>query len=268
MTAESPISKFSTIVGLLLPLSLGGCAGIRIVGTPTADPNFSPVGESSECISCGRRALSLCQRADPASYPRWFGFDSAGNCQAECTIGPAQAIGGFPGPANQACSYDVTVTLASNGVLCPFGAPSAGDRDFFGHGPRVRGAVSVAPDPSGRFARGFVTATWTETQPDGSSITLTRALAGSSSVLSSDFMAPAVRVSRVTSLNSTPFDRVMTSGEEEFIGPGSGDALVRQLVIIGDTSGDDISDDRNCNDDAQVKAVVFNPVRVRVAPAP
>ena len=266
MNTEFSISKFLPFVGAVLLVLLGACSGIRIVGTPTSDPNFSPIGDSRECIACGQRALSLCQETDPASYPRWFGFDPAGNCQAECTRGPAQAIGGLRGPSNQACPYEVTTTLNSTGVQCPSGEPSTGDRDFFGHGPRVIGTITVTPDSVGRFVQGFITATWTETQPDGSSITLGRTLAGSSSVLASNFMAPAVRVDSVVSSASTSFDRTMTSGEEEIIAPADGNPLVHQLVMVGDTDGGDISDDANCNDDAQIKAVVFNPVRVRIAP--
>ncbi len=106
------ISKFLPFFGALLLVLLGACSGIQIVGVPTANPDFSPIGDSRECINCGQRALSLCQEADPASYPKWFGFDSAGNCHAQCTRGPAQASSGFRGPANQACPYEVTTTPA------------------------------------------------------------------------------------------------------------------------------------------------------------
>lgn len=255
---------------LLLALLLPACDDLRIVAPPSTSPNFEPIGESRECLSCGQRALELCQEHDPESYPKWFGFNAEGNCSAICSIGPTQFIGGIVGSPRAACPYQVNTTLRFNGEVCPSGTPERGDRDFWGHGPRFTATLTTAPDPTGNFAVGQIEATWAETQSDFSTITLPLTTLASSFRLTQTptFSAQSTRVTRVSPSTSGRIDLVMSSRQQEVVSSGSGNGLLEQLVIVGDTHAGDISADGNCYDNARVNSVTFKPVRVTIEPRP
>lgn len=255
---------------LLFVLLLPACDDIRIVPAPSSRPDFEPIGDSTECISCGQRALALCQEHDPDSYPKWFGFNAAGNCSAICSIGPTQFIGGIVGNPKAACPYQVNTTLRFNGEVCPSGTPERGDRDFWGHGPRFTATITTTPDPSGNYATGQVEATWSETQNDFSTITLPLTTLAKSFRLTQPptFSAQETQVTRVYPSTSGRINLIMSSRQQEIISSASGNTLLEQLVIVGDTHAADISADGNCYDNARINSVTFKPVRVTIEPRP
>ncbi len=247
---------------------LSACDQIRILPSPSADPNFMPLGDAN-CRACGERALAQCQERNPDSYPKWVGYNHEGVCTAVCTLaGPLLFNGGIRGPESTACPYQVNTTLRFQGEVCPSGTPITGDRDFWGHGPRFTAEITTAPGFGGNNAFGLVTATWTETEPDGSSITLPSTMVAQSNTLSYSppFVAQDVFVTNVFPSRGAAVDLVMSSREQAIITPGDSDPLVEQMIVIGDTHADDISDDANCYDDARIRSMTFKPVRVTVGP--
>lgn len=247
-----------------------GCDDVRIVAPPSAAPNFSPIGDSTQCNACGERALELCQARDPDSYPKWFGFNHLGNCTAICSSGVTQFIGGFSGPTRAACPYQVNTTLSFSNEICPSGIPERGDRDFWGHGPRFTGNVTTEPSSDGKTVVAKITATWEETESDHSAITLRNAQVAASPTMIQrpTFSAQETIVTRVSPTSSGNIDIVMSSRQQEIISPSDGNPLVEQLVIVGDTHADDISADGNCYDNARINSITIKPVRVTIEPRP
>lgn len=270
------LSRFWLYLPALALVTLSGCESIRIATPPAAPPAFSPVGESRECASCGARAVAVC---GPDSHPRWFGFGNEGGCEVECVDGTrGNEDLTYRGTPLQACAYDLTVTLATSEEVCPSGEPTTGDRDFAGHGPRVAGRVTVGADPRRTSLVPTLTATWTETDPDdGSSITLAptplarsvRSFAAEPIPRGEALFIQGLRLPGDRAFSAdlrVPFDRVMESREESVLLAPGGDSAVHQLIVVGDTDAGDISDDADCGDDARVRAVVFNPIVVRIGP--
>ncbi|WP_223670743.1 hypothetical protein [Kangiella shandongensis] len=256
---------------IVLAIALTACDDVRIVPAPSTSPDFEPIGDSTACHTCGQRALALCQEAAPDSYPVWFGFNAAGNCSAECSIGPTQFIGGISGTPRAACPYQVNTVINFNGQeVCPSGEPERGDRDFWGHGPRFSANITAIPNGGGTHVLGQISATWSETESDFSTITLPPTSIGTSHRLTQrpSFSAQNIRISRVSPSRSASVNRVMSSRQQEIISTASGDPLVKQLIVIGDTHAADISDDNNCHDDARIHSITFKPVRVTIEPTP
>ena len=250
---------------------------------PQAPPSdFSVVGETIECRSCGDRAADLCANEGPGVYPTWFGFDSSGTCVAECSNQLQLLIGGPRGLERSACSYQITLDPGAIEDVCPSNAPSTGDRELDGHGPMVSGAIFVEPS---RAATGgietrvdliFSEVDRSTGRPAGdrSSLrwiqTLTRARlstsGGSPPPIAGSSQAVAVRRIVSPASGRTRLSRLMMAGTETFVAPGDGDGLIERLVIDGDTFGDDFSTDLNCNDDTRIVELSFRPVRVEVGP--
>lgn len=256
---------------------VAACAGIRIVPSPAVTPNFVATGGSA-CSACGGRALSVCSDEAVTNFPEWFGFDSAGSCIARCESGLNVAVGGIRGPENTACSYQVSLGLNFSGPVCPSGDPITGDRDFFGHGPRVMGSIHASPGLGGRDLVARADLIFSEVDrstgvpvPDNSAIRLgpdfevgSASWNGRPSSLAGASQRLFIR--RIISRARTDINRVMQNSEEEIISPATGDPLIHQLVIVGDTMAGDISDDSNCSDDTRIRSISFLPVRVAIGP--
>jgi hypothetical protein len=90
------------------------------------------------------------------------------------------------------------------------------------------------------------------------------------------FTAPrGRRISQILSNNVTTIDFVSQSAGAQFIGP-VGDSsntvsiteptnFIRQMRIVGDTGGNDISTDDDCSDDTRIESISFFPIRIQFA---
>lgn len=148
--------------------------------------------------------------------------------------------------------------------LCP-SQVVAGDREFDGHGPEiwVNAELQVRPD---QVLEAVLTMRARETQHDWSETRGTWRI---------PLSPPGMRVQEVLSSRQSGTHVISSAAGFQIGGPGSipnavskppiSGELVREFQIVGDTGGDDISTDSNCNDDTRMR-VVFNPIRVRVAP--
>ena len=88
------------------------------------------------------------------------------------------------------------------------------------------------------------------------------------------FTAPrGRRISQILSTNETTIDFVSPSAGAQFIGP-VGDSsntvsvteptnFIRRMRIVGDTGGNDISTDDDCNDDTRIENISFLPIKIR-----
>ncbi|MEY4510198.1 MAG: hypothetical protein RLZZ450_2320 [Pseudomonadota bacterium] len=158
----------------------------------------------------------------------------------------------------------ITVAPPATDFFCP-SAVLAGDREFDGHGPELWADAQLRIAPNGAAVADLslrareTVSDWSETR-------------GSWQVVLSP---PGRRVAEILSATRSETHVISTPAGFQILGPGAnpnlsavppvtGD-LVRAFEIVGDTGGPDISDDNNCNDDTRMR-VVFNPVRLRLAP--
>ncbi len=163
----------------------------------------------------------------------------------------------------------VGITVTTIGPFCPKRLV-AGDRDFAGRGPEIWASAAIT------FSRSAVIATVQlrakETKGGDNSETsgttlkalynaprgyyITEVLGGKS--------AEVHYVSKpgVTSFNAGGLARALNSSAGSMIADKN-DGLLQSWEIIGDTNGEDISNDDNCDDNTSIK-VVLNKLRVRM----
>ncbi len=146
--------------------------------------------------------------------------------------------------------------------LCPH-HHVAGDREFDGNGPHIVCTVSLSINSDRTQLMANIQFDAKETAGDHSEVD------GSWSV--AIYTAPAgATIDRIISDQNARCDFVSTHGGGEVGSSGDGDvnippitgALVQRFEIIGDTGGDDISDDNNCSGDTKIKRIHFYPIRV------
>jgi hypothetical protein len=259
----------NTYLVFLSVILISGCKPIEIIPTPTFDLDFQPIGDQS-CLSCGGYALETCQERNPNDYPKWFGFNREGVCTVICKSDNFSSSAPISiGPQLSACAFQLNSELVFSGEVCPSGEPTQGDRDFWGHGPQFTGQVTASPDSGGNVAVAEIRATWSETEPDGSAISLPATSVARSRITYSYnpfFPAEGVSITDVFPSNGLPINVIMTSREQAVVKQSDADPLVEQLIVIGDTDGDDISDDQNCNDDARIRSITLKPVRLTIGP--
>ncbi len=195
--------------------------------------------------------------------------------------------------------------------LCPQGNPK-GDREFGGHGPRVKCEVKLQISASGHSLQANITFWAQETEPDFSTATgewtvkvydapygkrITRIIsdkasrtqfvsppAGGQFVFPGADVASAVNVflegtggdisKAIFYLHGLPANdinglgrlitRSIDNGNTVVRVPATEGTLVRFFYIVGDTGGNDISDDNNCNDDTRIVKIEFAPVSVEM----
>jgi hypothetical protein len=156
--------------------------------------------------------------------------------------------------------------LAQRTLIAPakqekiFPAYVAGDRDFWGHGPRVTGTVRVAVTEGKGQIIAFINLRLEETAGDGSAaeINETRLI----------YNAPAGKQIRsiVTPTNVTSeFNTVLSRGGLNRVAPVLRTACVNHLLINGDGESKDIGN--NTTDDSYV-SIIFNGFVVELEPLP
>lgn len=151
--------------------------------------------------------------------------------------------------------------------LCP-STRVTGDTEFAGHGPRVWGTVTVRVNSSGSQLEAEISFNAKETSGDGSEVRGSKIVPIKS--------APAgMRFSRITSTTSARFDQVLSGGgrNEVFEGCDGGEHsirltgnLINQMIVVGDTGGEDISTDADCNCDTRIVRIDLNPVTAELVP--
>lgn len=141
--------------------------------------------------------------------------------------------------------------------LCPT-TLIRGDREFSGNGPRVFGAIRLARVDRGIDA--LIKFTAQETKSDWSTVT-------------DYFIVPLItanpnwKIRKISSpLNGeSTFDRTIGRykrvGLTEGRGGISSGGPLKSMAIVGDTDGDDISDNNECSDDLRILAIGYNNIR-------
>ncbi|QMU29093.1 membrane dipeptidase [Adhaeribacter radiodurans] len=151
--------------------------------------------------------------------------------------------------------------------LCP-NTHVSGDREFDGHGPRVRANVILRISTSGNRVEAVINFSARETQNDWSEVR--------GSWIRTIYTAPlSRRIQSITSPTRTSINQVLVGGGGNEIFRGcDGDVHtlrpggpVARMFVVGDTGGDDISSDGNCNCDTRINRIEFNPVTVTLTPA-
>lgn len=155
--------------------------------------------------------------------------------------------------------------LAQRTLVAPINPPRifpvhvAGDRDFWGHGPKVTGEVRVVITEGKSQLLAFINLRLEETEGDHSAATIdeTRVI----------YNAPAGKQIRsvITPASlSTRFDNKLANGGLNRINAARG-GPVNHLKVNGDTGGLDIGN--NTEDDSHV-SVIFNGMVVELEPLP
>jgi microsomal dipeptidase-like Zn-dependent dipeptidase len=148
--------------------------------------------------------------------------------------------------------------------LCPF-TRVTGDTEFGGHGPRVRGQVRLAIDPTGARVKATITFNAKETAGDGSEVR------GEWTVNVGEPAPSGMRYSAIVGPTVGAFEQVLVGGgrNEVFEGCDGGEHQVSitagsnpfgRMLLVGDTGGGDISTDANCNCDTRINSIVLEPV--------
>lgn len=148
-----------------------------------------------------------------------------------------------------------TFTPPSIGPLCKF-KTVRGDREFDGNGPRIRASVDISRSNDLRSLVANVTFDAKETNNNSHATGSWRKII---------YRAPEGETIReIVSPTNSSVDYVSSGQNLNKIG---GSQLVGGLAeyfeIVGDTGGDDISTDENCNDDTKM-SVRFNPITIQV----
>jgi hypothetical protein len=151
-------------------------------------------------------------------------------------------------------------TAAANAALCP-SSRVLGDPEFNGNGPEITVGAGVSPSADGRRLELHLTYVAEETGGDGSTAFGTRTI--------TLFEEPGRTIGTVYTDASHSVTAVDTGDPgccgESFLTQSFGAAeLIRQVVMVGDTGGDDISTDSNCTNDTRLQRIWLNPVRFQV----
>ena len=148
--------------------------------------------------------------------------------------------------------------------LCPF-TRVTGDTEFGGHGPRVRGQVRLAIDPTGSRVKATITFNAKETAGDRSEVR------GEWTVNVGEPAPSGMRYSAIVGPTVGAFEQVLVGGgrNEVFEGCDGGEHQVTitagsnpfgRMLLVGDTGGGDISTDADCNCDTRINSIVLEPV--------
>jgi hypothetical protein len=145
-----------------------------------------------------------------------------------------------------------------------------GDREFGGHGPEIWAWIRLKiVNKTQLFADVYMHARetvsdWSETEGTWSKLLYTAPRGYEIAEL------PTANYSEVHYISKPGVSAFSPAGLVQALGgargtdaPFTDDGLVSRWNIVGDTGGDDISTDDNCNDDTQV-AVQLNPVHVKL----
>jgi hypothetical protein len=153
-----------------------------------------------------------------------------------------------------------------NEILCPQ-TVTRGDREFNGNGPRIQTNITLQIRNNTEIWA-IINFTATETAPDFST---TNAI-----FERRVFTSPTNRrISQIITPTTSNTVFISSGGGFQFIGP-IGDSsntvtitepmnFIRNMSIVGDTGGDDISNDSNCNDDTRIERIRFSPIKIRFA---
>ncbi len=145
-----------------------------------------------------------------------------------------------------------------------------GDRDFGGHGPEIYAWIklniinkrTIEADVF-MHARETV-ADWSETQGSWKKVLYTAPAGYEITGIISGKYSEVKYISKPGINAFTPVGLVQALGGAKGTAiPFKDDGLVTRWNIVGDTGGDDISTDDNCNDDTQV-AIQLNPVKIKL----
>ena len=71
----------------------------------------------------------------------------------------------------------------------------------------------------------------------------------------------------MTRLNGAGFEAIVCNDGEKF-GFGTGSTLLNFMEVIGDTGGDDVSEDTDCHCDTRIHAIEFNGLAVEFETGP
>ncbi|MBS1919415.1 MAG: hypothetical protein JST17_04090 [Bacteroidetes bacterium] len=158
---------------------------------------------------------------------------------------------------------------ATVGPYCPTKL-LGGDREFGGHGPEIWASIDLSIESGNQlFATVYMHARetqsdWSETEGTWKKLLYT---APSGFNISEITSGKHSEVHYISKPGLGPFSpgalRELLGGASGTDVPFKDDGLVTRWNIVGDTMGDDISTDRNCNDDTQV-AVQLNPVKMKL----
>ena len=145
-----------------------------------------------------------------------------------------------------------------------------GDREFGGHGPEIWAWIKLSIEGGNQlFATVYLHARetqsdWSETEGTWKKLLYT---APSGFTISQILSGKNSEVHYVSKPGMSAFSpaalRELLGGASGTDVPFTDDGLVTRWNIVGDTMGDDISTDRNCNDDTQV-AIQLNPVKLQL----
>jgi microsomal dipeptidase-like Zn-dependent dipeptidase len=161
-----------------------------------------------------------------------------------------------------------TITPANVGVLCP-SILVAGDREFGGHGPQVKGNITLRISPDGNNLHAVITFNAKETTSDWSEVR------GSWTINIGEPAPAGFRFTAINGATVSSFDRVLSGGGrnevlegcdggEHIITPAGGP--VSKIIVVGDTGGGDISADNDCNCDTRIVRIELKPVSLTLAP--
>lgn len=183
------------------------------------------------------------------------------------------AVFSFAGTNNTRHTFftDSTIQFVPStvGPYCPKKL-LGGDREFGGHGPEIWAWIKLrVVNKKMIYADVYLharetTSDWSETEGNWSKIIYT-APAGTEILNIETGVYSEVHYVSKPGVNAfSPKGLVQAIGGAKGTDvPFKDDGLVSRWNIVGDTGGDDISTDDNCNDDTQV-AVQLNPVRVKL----
>ena len=223
-------------------------------------------GAPADCAACERVQQRLCTGNGEIERLGISGSAGRFECYARCGNG-AHFTSGSSATAAGSCAVRRVFQPPPIGPLCPTRV-IAGDREFGGHGPRINAEVSL-DTTGGTDVRAIIHFRAKETESDFSETSATWVVG----ITPFAFSEPMT----ITALSDTTSSADFVSDPAGFeVGsPGSspavqhppvlGGTLVQDFQIVGDTGGDDISTDDNCDQDTSIR-VVFNPVTLSVFP--
>lgn len=161
-------------------------------------------------------------------------------------------------------AFGCTVAYAQRTLVAPVNPPrifprwTGGDRDFWGHGPRVTGDIRVVITEGKSQIIAFINLELKETEGDGSAARIdeTRLI----------YSAPAgkqIRAIITPATSLTHFDAKLPKGGLNRVNASTTNSPVSHLLILGDTGGPEIGN--NTEDDSHVR-VVFRGMVVELEP--
>jgi hypothetical protein len=172
-----------------------------------------------------------------------------------------------PNPPASSAERSETVTLNNiTTELCPT-TLAAGDREF-GGGPVINTTILLEKTPDEKGIDAVIYYTATETAGDNSTAV--------GSFRQRVYTAsPGIRIASIESVyfQSKVVDFRGRGAGSEFgicnegqveVPPVSGSS-VREIVVVGDTGGNDVSAGGGCRCDTKIKSIRFNTIRIRVA---